>query len=273
MPIALVFTVRPHEPVDIGSGLGRATYAATLRLLKQTSVALADQLHDQDGLKPLTVSSVMLAQGGDATGRTTPEQSYAIRVTALAPDLEEVLAQWLAQPPEYIALDTTRWLVEAVTADGAAHPWAGQCSYAELATPGRTRGPPGRQRWEWLFDAPVTFRQRGMNQPFPLPDLVFGSVLERWNSFAPLPLPDDLRAYINAAVAVSAYDMRSVRATTKNNAVQVGALGRCTYIATQPDRYGVPGLDVLSRFAFYCGVGAGTTRGFGRARLLAERPG
>jgi CRISPR-associated endoribonuclease Cas6 len=237
-------------------------------LLKQTNHPLADQLHDSNNMKPLTVSSVMYHRGGDVTGLAMPDETYAIRVTAVSSELEAVVQTWLTQPPEYLALDSTHWLVEATTVDKAIHLWAGQCSYAELAAPSLTSTIHSRQRWEWLFDAPVTFRQRGLNQPFPLPDLVFGSALERWNSFAPMPLPDELRDYITNTVAVSAYDMYSVRTATKNNASQVAALGRCTYIATQPDRYGVPCLEVLSRFAFYCGVGAGTTRGFGRVRLL-----
>jgi CRISPR-associated endoribonuclease Cas6 len=270
MPIAVVFTVRPHQPISIGSGLGRATYMAVLALLKRDNQSLADQIHDHDGLKPLTVSSVMYADGADATGEVTPEQSYAIRVTALSPELEELVATWPERAPTHFMLDTTRWQVEAATADQDAHPWAGRATCAELAAPGLT-GTGGKQRrWELYFAAPVTFRQRGMNQPFPLPELVFGSLLERWNCFAPLPLPDEARDFVSGAVAVSAYDLHSVRAQTKNNAPQIGALGRCTYTATRPDPYGVPCLDVLARFAFYSGVGAGTTRGFGRARLAGQ---
>jgi CRISPR-associated endoribonuclease Cas6 len=266
MPIAVVFRVAPHQAITIGSGLGRATYMATLGLLKRSDRALADRIHDHDGLKPLTVSSVMHATGGDATGSVTPEEQYAIRVTALTPELEALVATWPDNPPDQVTLDTTQWRVTAVTADSAMHPWAGRAAYADLAAPGLTQAGRGPRRWELLFDAPVTFRQRGMNQPFPLPELVFGSLLERWNSFAPLPLPDEAREFVSNAVAVSAYDLRSIRAQTKNNAQQIGSLGRCTYTATRHDQYGVPCLDVLARFAFYCGIGAGTARGFGRAR-------
>jgi CRISPR-associated endoribonuclease Cas6 len=270
MPIAVVFTVRPHQAVRIGSGLGRATYMAVLGLITRDDRALADQIHDDGGLKPLTVSSIMHIDGGDATGMLVPEQTYAIRVTALSPALETLAATWPERPPTHVLLDTTQWQIEAVTADPEGHPWAGRDGYADLAAPGLTGTGRTPQRWELLFDSPVTFRQRGMNQPFPLPELVFGSLLERWNSVAPLPLPDAARDFVSSAVAVSAYDLHSVRAQAKTNAPQIGALGRCTYTATRHDQYGVPCLDVLARFAFYCGVGAATTRGFGRVRRTGE---
>ena len=126
-------------------------------------------------------------------------------------------------------------------------------------------------RWELEFTTPVTFRQGGKNQPLPTADLVFGSLLERWNANAPMPLPPTLREAVATQVAVSRVDLRSVALPTKGNGLQIGVIGSCGYTLVGRDRSWVGALDLLSRFAFYSGIGAGTTRGFGMARLRESR--
>jgi CRISPR-associated endoribonuclease Cas6 len=127
-------------------------------------------------------------------------------------------------------------------------------------------------RWVLDFVTPVTFRQRGRNQPLPLPELVFGSLLDRWNALAPIPLLDEARQFVTEALVVNQFELRAVVAPTKGGAVQVGAIGRCGYTALSSDRYGLACVEALARFAFYSGVGAGTARGFGQTRLATDRP-
>jgi CRISPR-associated endoribonuclease Cas6 len=155
-----------------------------------------------------------------------------------------------------------------VTAEARAHPWAGSAGFDALlgaAMRDVAGGAPGR--WTLEFATPVTFRQGGRNQPLPLPELVFGSLLDRWNALAPLPLPDETRRFVAEALAISRFELRSTAVATRGGALQIGALGRCTYVATSHDRYGLACVTALARFAFYSGVGAGTARGFGQARL------
>jgi CRISPR-associated endoribonuclease Cas6 len=107
----------------------------------------------------------------------------------------------------------------------------------------------------------------GINQPLPLPSLVFGSLIDRWNILAPLPLPAEVRAAADELL-VNNFALRSVPARTKDGALQIGAVGHCTYSAAHPGSAWLAGIDLLARFAFYSGVGAGTARGFGQARLI-----
>ena len=127
-------------------------------------------------------------------------------------------------------------------------------------------------RWALEFASPVTFRQRGLNQPLPLPELVFGSLLDKWNALAPLPLPDEIRGFVAEHVAISGLDLRSVMVPIKGGALQIGAVGRCAYTIARGDHAWAGALDLLARFAFYSGVGAGAARGFGQARLALARP-
>lgn len=270
MPIALMFTLRPAQAATVPAHLGRATHAAVLRLIGNADPHLAAQMHDDAQVKPLTVSNLLGLPTRSKTVAVTPNTAYGLRVTLLAPALEALAANWTVAPPDVLDLDGTDWQVIAITGDPAVHPWAGQCSYESLATPALARAasdPP--TRWTLEFAAPVTFRQRGMNQPLPTADLVFGSLLDKWNAFAPLALPEEVRRFANECMAVSRFDLRSLAEPTKSGAWQIGAVGRCTYTATNRDRYWLACIDILAHFAFYSGIGAGATRGFGRARLLS----
>lgn len=268
MPSALIFNLRPTQETSVPASLGRATHAAILRLIAAAQPDLATQAHEGDGAKPLTVSNVLgLHFGRSGSATVSPENEYAFRVTFLTAELEAAAAQWLTSPPAELELLDSLWQVSNILATSDQHAWAGQLSYAEIAAPALARGE-GNTRWTLEFNSPVTFRQRGLNQPLPSPDLVFGSLLEKWNAFSPIALPDEVRRFASECMATSRFDIRSHGEPTKNGAVQIGALGQCTYVATNRDRYWCACIETLARFAFWSGVGSGATRGLGRTRLI-----
>jgi CRISPR-associated endoribonuclease Cas6 len=84
-------------------------------------------------------------------------------------------------------------------------------------------------------------------------------------------MPPETHQFVTEALAVSRFDLRSAVVPTKGGAIQIGSVGRCAYTATSHDRYGLACVEALARFAFYSGVGAGTARGFGQARLLSDQ--
>lgn len=268
MPLALMFTLRPHTAARMPANLSRAAHAAILRLIDAADPPLAARIHDDDGPKPLTVSNVL---GLDAHGHAAvhPERDYGLRLTLLNPALEALAERWHPAALAPIDLDGVLWDVEQVTANPADHPWAGAATYESLAAPALLAATPPPARWTFEFAAPVTFRQRGLSQPLPTADLTFGSLLDKWNAFAPLALPEEVRRFAAECIAVSRFDLASRAEPTKGGVPQVGAVGRVTYVAVNRDRYWLACIDTLARFAFYSGVGAGTARGFGRARLLA----
>jgi CRISPR-associated endoribonuclease Cas6 len=271
MPLALNLTIQPRAEYQLPRELNRAAHAAVLRLIGQHDEALAASLHDAEGPRPLTVSNVLGLPHRDSKVTVSPEQQYTLRVTLLSGQLEQVAAAWEPATLPLLDLDGTAWTVTGLVCDTTVDPWTGWDSYEGLAAPALLGAEPPPNRWTLEFASPVTFRQRGHNQPFPLPELVFGSLLERWNAFAPLALPEEVRRFAEECLVVSRYELRSVRATTKNQAFQVGGVGRCTYTATHRDRYWLACIETLAHFARYSGVGAGTARGFGRARLCADR--
>jgi CRISPR-associated endoribonuclease Cas6 len=268
MPTATIFTLRPTVNATISANLSRSTHAAILRLIATHDQALAEQLHTDARVKPLTVSNLLGLTGNGSSVTVSSTRRYDLRVTLLSPDLEAVAAHWTPATVASVELDGTTWHVERIANTTAAHNWAGQVAYEALAAPALKHPEHGPTRWTLDFAAPVTFRQRGLNQPFPTPELVFGSLLDKWNSFAPLTLPHEVRTFAAERLAVNNFDLRSVAAPTKGGALQIGTVGRCTYTATQHDPFWLACIDILARFAFYSGIGAGAARGFGRTQLI-----
>lgn len=274
MPIALILTLYPQEQVCVSPHLGRFTHAALLRLIAEADAALAERLHDDDRSKPFTVSNLLGLPTSTPRGTpvtVTPEQRYDLRLTLLTHELEALAQTWTPECIGTLDLEGTAWQVERICRTTEEHAWAGNAGYEELAGTVLRCIDQQPTRWPFEFAAPVTFRQRGMNQPFPTPDLVFGSLLDKWNATAPLALPDEVRRFALECLATSHLNLRSVAEPTKDRALQVGSVGRCTYVATHRDRYWLSCIEVLAHFAFYSGVGAGTARGLGRARLIERR--
>lgn len=270
MPTALYLHLRPRAAASLPSSLGRAAHAAVLRWIAAADAPLAERLHNDDGPKPLTVSSLLgLGSRGESV-RVTPEHGYGLRLTLLSSELEHLAAGWTPEALSPLDLDGHAWDVEAIARSAEEHPWAGSSSYEGLAAPALLRAAGGPTRWKLEFDSPVTFRRSGINLPLPLPELVFGSLLDKWNAFAPLALPEELRRFAQECLALNRFVFRSQAEPAKQGALQIGAIGHGSYVAVNRDRYWTACVDVLAHYAFYSGVGAGAARGFGRTRLVAE---
>lgn len=270
MPSAIVFTISPVHEGSVPANLGRATHAAVLRLIRAANPPLAAQLHDDEGVKPLTVSNVS-GLGPGKFARVAPGRDHTLRVTLLTPELEAIAATWTPETMGELDLDGHPWRVVARATTADAHLWADAASYETLAAPLLERPATLPARWELSFTAPLTFRRRGLNMPLPLPELVFGSLLEKWNAFAPIALPDEVRRYAEECLAVSRFDLRTTASPTSGGALQIGTVGHCLYVAVTHDRYWQACITTLARFAFFSGVGAGAARGFGQARLSEAR--
>jgi len=269
MPQAIVFTLRPLTTAQVAGNLSRAAHAAILRLIQQADPALAARIHDDNGRKPLTVSNIW-GLAGEPKVIVDPARDYHLRVTLLSDELEQIATDWTPAALAPLDLDGLEWRITARADSSAAHPWAGSATYQELAQPLLSRPDQLPSVWTFHLASPTTFRQRGLNVPLPLPDLVFGSLLEQWNASSELALPDEVRRFAAECLAINRYDLRSVASPTSGGVIQIGAVGRCSFRAINPDRYWRACIDVLARFAFFSGIGAGTTRGFGQARLLTK---
>lgn len=268
--ISLLLTLRPLNSERSAESLptwwGRAAHALLLQAIASRSPELAAALHGGSGARPFTASTLM---GRMADGRLDRTGVYRLRLTGLTQPVSDALLEAATGAGPLAAgatvdLDFQPFRVEAARWDG--HVWAGRASYAELAAASLMGDAP--RQVELLLVSPTSFKSDGRQVPLPLAELVFGSLVERWNAFAPLAFPAEVKRYARECLAVGRYRLRSRPVPVKGDAFRPGALGQVTYVTLSYDRYWMGVLQTLARFARYSGIGAGTATGQGQARLL-----
>jgi CRISPR-associated endoribonuclease Cas6 len=267
--IAVKLLLTTDKPAALPPFLGRAVYAAVLARLAEGEPGPVAQLHDDDGPKPLTCSDLL---GRDGKPGVTPGRSYAVRITGLGAQTVAMLtAAFLDAPPTHLELDGVPLQVVGSVCDDSVDPWTGRADFAALAAThlAAPERPPRQVTVE--FASPTTFKSGGKHVPIPLPDLVFGSLVERWNSFSPVALSPDVRRFGAEMVAISRYHLRSVAVAHKQGGLRMGGVGRVTYAALSQDRYWMGALHLLAAFARFSGVGSQTTMGMGQARGVDAR--
>ncbi|MGC8825677.1 MAG: CRISPR system precrRNA processing endoribonuclease RAMP protein Cas6 [Anaerolineae bacterium] len=271
MLTSLVLELQSMEAGLVPLNHGRASHALFLRLVAERQPALAAQLHDAAGPKPFTCSNLVggRRQGGQLA--VNPSTPLWLRFTGLTEPVNEVLLDIAGRPPAQVELDSRPYRVLRAALDPAQHPWAGQGEYTTMLQRHLLTAGPVQRRIAMEFASPTTFHSGGKNVPLPLPALVFGSLLERWEAFSPAALSPDLRRYAEEMVALARYQLRTRILPFKDGALQVGFVGQAVFLALNSDRYWVGGLHLLAEYAFFAGVGYQTTMGMGQARPAAEQ--
>lgn len=269
--ISLVLVLRPAEAPGRALPLwwGAAAHALFLSAVRQVNPELASRLHDEQGPRPFTVSNLL-----GAARELTPSRQVALRFTALQAEVASALLEASSAggplaPGARLELDYLPFVVERALLAPAEHPWAGESSYRQLMSARLVQTAPPR-RLRLRLASPTGFRSAEKQQPFPLPELVFGSLLERWNSFSPMAFPAEVRRFAAECLGVSAFNLRTRSARLKEGGLRIGCVGEVTFTALNYDRYWMSLLHTLAAFAFFSGVGASTPLGFGQASLAPE---
>ena len=249
-------------------------YSLFLHLINRVNPALAAAMHGDDGPKPFTVSLPnlgkrwrLLGLGDQVRFRLTllQEQGFISLLDAL----------WGLPPDASLPLGGARAVFQALATTPSQSPWAAFSSFPQLLE----EAGEGRQL-RLSFLSPTTFRSKGeRNVLFPDPSLVFGSLLARWNAFAPASLHLNREGEAVSAVRLSGYRL-STRMLDFGSYKELGFYGYATYeLGESLTCDEVKGLQALGAFAFFSGVGAKTTMGMGQvrtvdsARFISDRTG
>lgn len=255
-------TLRPHKNNHLPPWLGRASHAFFLRSLETIEPSLSKFIYDSDGPKPFTASNLQ-APSRDVR----PRDRLHLRYTTMHPHLttlvqNAILPAWISGG---VHLHDQAFQVEGVSLHPVDDPWAGFMRYDVLLETASEQ----TNRVTFQFATPTTFkRTRSGFEPFPSPDRVFGSLFNRWNSFAPAIMPDDMLDIISEQVAVREVNGRTEAVHYHRNHEPIpGFVGSVTYDFAEANALARKYLNTLSAYALYSGVGAKTTVGFGQARV------
>jgi CRISPR-associated endoribonuclease Cas6 len=218
--------------------LGRAIHAQCFQWFATANPALAEYLHQQDIL-PFTVGI-----------QYSSPQRIQLRISLLKPELLAPLLWGLSGH-----------LGSEITLAGVPCRLGRWLNILESSNFEKLTEIPSQNTIELQFISPTSFKQNQNIQPFPLPELVFNSLLRRWNQFAPseLQFPE-----IQWQGLVSAFDIKT-HALKMEASAEIGTVGRVKYRFPDPKQGRIA--TILANFAVFSGVGRKTSMGMGQVGI------
>lgn len=218
-------------------------------VLKAGDKKLANQVHKMQPFKPLTIAF-----------RNSKVPSIIIRISFLQDSLSKVWVEYL------LNFDFSMSIL---------HPQ--QITFSSIGRSDWTQEKSYSQIWEdsnpainitLLFASATSFRQGDVDLPLPIPKLVFGSYLEKWNMFSGMPFPEDLKEKIERHLAVAEYRIKTVP-FNDGRVIIPGFVGKVVFkIIGRLDEQSIKQINCLADFAFYAGTGRKTTHGMGMTRRV-----
>jgi len=255
----------PLENAEIPQWWGRAAHSLLLRTLREYDPALATSLNDDNQIRPFTTSNLV---GAHPHGKLKPDEEYSLRFTALNAAVSSLLKQACTDGPlsagKLVELDEIPFEI-------CEHPHLESNDYAGLSAGFLLASQQPPRRFGLRLLSPTTFKSNGKHLPFPLPELTFGSLMERWNAFAPVTFPTELRRYASECLAVGSYHLNTRAIPLKGGGLRVGAVGEVVYTTLNYDRYWLSLTAALCSFGRFAGIGAATSMGLGQCAVLEPR--
>lgn len=232
---------------------GHLTQAAFLAMIHSVNPALSDTLHIEGQRRPYTISPLRRGSNGISW----------LRFTVLNDELFNAMTECLLNSSQGVNIrigDTTFDIVEILN---TGHPWAGYTT-VDLLRQSRSLN----SEISVEFASPTVFKSYAskLMNPFPSPDLFFGSLAVKWNDHIPNASLDSykVRNYAHDTVVLGSFDVRTKMLHYKGHP-QIGTEGRVTYLLKDTDnREMIYTLNRLADFAFYSGVGCKVSMGMGQ---------
>ncbi|AFZ60974.1 CRISPR system precrRNA processing endoribonuclease RAMP protein Cas6 (plasmid) [Anabaena sp. PCC 7938] len=218
--------------------LGRAIHAQFFQWVAHADAALAEYLH-QHNILPMTVAI-----------QYSSRQRMQLRITLLKPELLAPLLWGLSSN-----------LGGEITLAGVPCQLGKWINIIQSRSFEKLAEIPLQNTIELQFISPTSFKQNQNIQPFPLPELVFGNLLRRWNKFAPVELQFP---QVEWQGLVSAFELKT-HALKMEAGAEIGTKGWVKYRFSDPEQARIA--TILANFAVFSGVGRKTAMGMGQTAL------
>ncbi len=238
--------------------LGRPLHAFALDLIARGDPTLAKELHGEKQLKPFTVAGPLLSPEGPPCSHVVSGRRYTVIINGLEDRTASALRQGLESGLPEVALGDAVFKAVEIR-------WE-EAGYDNLFDRYFPQGSVER-RVELLFQTPTAFKSGNKVVPLPLPELVFGSLLDRWNLYSPFTLTQDLKEFAREQVAVSYYDLKAWNLDVAGGR-HASFVGRCGFYILKHDPYWSRGINLLADYAKFASVGIKTSMGMGCTRRV-----
>lgn len=260
MLAAIDISLRADEECQLPHPCAHLLHAAVLDLVRLHNPAAAKMLHDDAQVKPFTVSTLITDRKPSSGTVSIPKEAKcSVRVCTAGKDAFDAIICPLFNALNVERLFHLKGFRFSATAAVMNPPLGGVESFKDmLDQPAATA--------EMQFVSPTTFRRKGLNVPLPDPQLVYGSLFQKWQTFSGLPASEELFQEMSSVIALTRTRI-STSMWRFPRFVLVGFEGTAVYELTKSvsrDAYLL--FAALSKLSFYTGVGYRTTMGMGQCR-------
>ena len=262
--ISLVFPCVSKGESLLPSSNGYLLFSALSRACSGT--VLEDVFHGGDRDKPFSLSRMEPGQEAERNGgnfRVPAAASCSFRISFARDDLGEFFAGLISGARLQIGR-RAEFIAGKAFLPGE-HPDSGCCSIESLLPAGV---PPSVKL---VFASPTGFKRGGKQFVFPLPELLFGSLLQKWHTWTGQEPPGKPGTCF-AGITVNPYDLKTSAVLVRKGAVQRGCVGEAEYLLAQVDSETAWTAAFLANFAFFSGVGVKTSMGMGQVYCHKEKP-
>ena len=284
MPYAIVIHAFPKTDLPLIHAQGKILHGLFYELLQQASAAKGDEVHDTSGLKPFS-TALLLNDRQRRAGRIRAGEELKVRFTFLDDAIYPLLARYFLTTPnlrlELVRTELT--VARVLTTPHSGETWAGCTTFEDI----HEQASDEEKRFSFHFATPTFFKRGGgpaypdLMVPLPLPDLLFGSLLRNWNQFSPLPFSEEtpLKDVFAHNLEMTSHRISSQHARlvfqkadgAYRTTAFPGFIGHCHFrlVGIRDSRIVQP-LNALADLAFFAGIGARTTMGFGVGRRIRD---
>ncbi len=275
MPHSLILNLLPQSPIPPQYLTGRHLHALFLTLVSSVDRKLGDYLHESKADKPFTLSPLQVSRQfiGSRDSILQWEHTKPIsagtpcwwRISLLDDTLFGKLTQlWLNLNPNH------PWhlgpadlhITSILGTPQSTQPWANAISYAQLYE----QSSDSNRQIEFAFCTPTAFRQSNYDCALPTRELVFNSLINRWNQYSGIELPKNLIE----SIFPSFFNIRT-ELVADSRSKFIGCVGAINFrLLGDVDSLVIKQINALANFALYSGVGRKTTMGMGMVRRLSH---
>lgn len=270
MPHSLVLNLLPRSPIPTSNLRGRHLHALFLELVASVNAELATGLHQQSANKAFTLSPLQVFKGERESklqfqhDRPIPAGTPCWwRISLLDETLFGKLTHlWLNlnSPKSWHLGASNLEVINILGTPQATQPWANFTTYTQLYEEASDND----RQIHLSFCTPTTFRVSNYDCALLSKDLVFQSLLKRWNHYSAIPFPKT----ILEPIYPSFFDIRT-EIVMDSHSKFIGCVGEVTFqILGNVDRQTVQQINTLANFALYAGVGRKTPMGMGMVRRI-----
>ncbi len=278
MPHSLVLNLLPQFPIPRKFLTGRHLHALFLNLVSSVDRKLGDYLHEAKADKAFTLSPLQIVRRSAPTSAPTNhnhtlqwEHAKPIptgtpcwwRICLLDDTLFSQLTQlWLNLNPNqaWHLGPADLHITTILGTPQSTQPWANAVSYAQLYE----QASESNRQIEFFFCTPTAFRQSNYDCALPTRDLVFNSLINRWNQYSGIELPKTLVE----SIFPSFFNIRTEMVADSRSKF-IGCVGVMNFrLLGDVEPLAIKQINALADFALYSGVGRKTTMGMGMLRRL-----